>query len=135
MAEDEKPIHFATEVRKRTGVNLDENKIRREALGFEPVPDIEPGHVVVDPNNDRVVKLAMDVLSLVRKHQNKDHNPVLIIAALQVAGGAVGQEYISNYGAPKTQEIILAANRIAQQYKAGFHAEPMDRNQEDHTER
>ncbi len=128
---DQKPINFAAEVKKRTGRTLDEEKIRRDALGMKPLPDVDPDRMHVNPEDDRIVKLAMDVLELVRKHQNEKHNPVLILAALHVAGSAVGQEYILNYGEKKTAELVAKAQQLSSQYEAGFHGKQMDRDQED----
>lgn len=135
MAENNKPvINFAEEVQKRTGVVLDEPKIRREALGLEPT-EPDPTREPASPEDDRIVKLAMEVLELVRQHQLDTNNPLLVLASMQVVGNALAQQYVMNYGREKTIEIVNEANKIAMRYQAGFKHESMDGDQEDKPER
>ena len=99
MTDAGKPvINFVAEVKKRTGVVLDAAKIARGA----------PKRVTVDPQEDRVVRLAMDLLSVVRK-SDASNNPVAVIAALQVVGDTISQETIRTLGQEQAEK---AARKI-----------------------
>ena len=110
MTDAGKPvINFVAEVKKRTGVVLDAAKIARGA----------PKRVTVDPQEDRVVRLAMDLLSVVRK-SDASNNPVAVIAALQVVGDTISQETIRTLGQEQAEKAVAAASVISSQYQPEF---------------
>ena len=106
MAKDNEVISFAKEVKKRTGVDLDEDRI---AQGV-------PQRVPVDPQEDRVVRLAMDLLSVVRR-SDASSNPVAVIAALQVVGNTLSQEFVRALGQEQAQKAAAAATTTSRRAK------------------
>lgn len=132
MSDDKnKVISFADELFKRTGVQLDLAKV---AEGHAA----STRRVKVDPNSDFVIGMAMDILSLVTPYA--DSNPIGVIAALQVVGNTLGEEYIRKIGRDKVKELLVAATVISQQYKPEFKdgnasSEPVAGNQEDDSKR
>jgi len=100
-------ISFDTEFFKRRGVKP---KLR------EPPP--KPERVKVDPKQDLVVGLAMDLLSIISPYT--DSNPVGVIAALQVVANTIAAEYLKKLGAEMLGKVLAAAHVISNQYKAEY---------------
>lgn len=126
-------ISFAEEFEKRTGQQLDSAKI---AAGTPT----QPKQVMVDPNKDFVIGMVMDVLSIVSKYA--DSNPIGVVAALQVVGNTLGQEYLQKLGREKTKAIVAHATVISSQYKPEYRdgkdsegPEPVAGDQEDESQR
>lgn len=104
-------ISFAEEHLKRTGVQLDLAKV---AAGHAA----STRRVKVNPDEDFVIGMAMDILSIVTGHA--DTNPIGVIAALQVVGSTLGAEYTRKLGHAKVKELITAAAAISTQYQPEF---------------
>jgi hypothetical protein len=103
---DKQVINFAKEVKKRTGVELDEEKIARGT----------PARVPVDVEHDHIVRLAMSLLSVIRN----EGNSVVIVAALQLVGNTMSEELIRAVGSKQAAKIAAAATVLSSQYKPEF---------------
>jgi len=130
-------INFADEVRKRTGVELDVARIAKSTQRAHR-------RTVVTPEEDDVVKLAIDILSLV--HEKIDLNPVGVIAALQLVGNTLSEELVVLHGRDRAAKMVVTAHTVSAQYKPRYKGKSNDdehggsngeveRNPEDLTER
>lgn len=106
---DKSVINFVAEVKKRTGVDLD---VARVARGV-------PKRVPVNPDEDCVVRLAMDLLHVLRA-SDANSSPIAVIAAMQLVGNTLSHEFIRSIGQKQTEKAVAAAVAISSQYQPEF---------------